>query len=170
MCVCVQPYIFGLTMSCWAVGSIAAPIVGGTLAEPCRTWPQLASSRHCAPEALLARFPFMLPCLVAAGLCALSLTVCAFALGRNEDVLAAWPLEDSVEEQPLFSDESKERSKDAAEIVALDEEEICDNGDDSVWFSTVSGRTSWQGMRLCIALNLDCDAHAGDRDLAACQK
>eukprot|EP00892_Ulva_mutabilis_P010644 jgi/Ulvmu1/7952/UM004_0185.1 len=125
-----QPYVFGITMSCWAVGSIASPVIGGVLAEPCKTWPDLPSSVHCAPDALLARFPFMLPCLVTAVLCAMSMVVCAFALGRNEDVLAAWPRESSAEDQPLFSEEAKSSSDGDLDIHALGLEEAFDSSGD----------------------------------------
>lgn len=63
----------------------------------------MASSRHCAPGALLVRFPFMLPCTLVAAMFLISFALSAFALSRSEDVLAAWPLEDS-EEEPLFGD------------------------------------------------------------------
>lgn len=107
-------------MSCWAVGAIAAPIIGGTLAEPCKTWAGFGTSHHCTPDALLSRFPFMLPCLVTAALCAMSFVACGFVLGRSEDVLAAWPLEDAAEEQPLFSDEARASSDGGCDTHALD--------------------------------------------------
>lgn len=110
----LQPYVFGLTMSCWAAGAITAPIVGGVLAEPCRTWPSLAHSRHCAPGALLSRFPFMLPCIATAVLCMLSFCVGVVALSPSEQVLAAWPLEDT-EDEPLFGHEAESPGHDGDE-------------------------------------------------------
>jgi MFS family permease len=78
---CAQPQVFGITMSCWAIGSIIGPGLGGVVAEPCRIWRRWAAASVCASRtALLQRFPFVIPCTGAAVLCALSALLAHFLL------------------------------------------------------------------------------------------
>ena len=49
----------------WGAGTIIGPAAGGFLAQPCDSFPRAFGSA-CAPGGLLARFPYLLPCLLAA--------------------------------------------------------------------------------------------------------
>lgn len=58
-----QATAFGLLSLCWGLGTLAGPMIGGSLAAPC------SSSLHvealCREGSLLAVRPYFLPCLVA---------------------------------------------------------------------------------------------------------
>lgn len=49
----------------WGAGTIIGPAAGGFLAQPCDSFPHAFGSA-CAPGGLLARLPYLLPCLLAA--------------------------------------------------------------------------------------------------------
>lgn len=88
----VQPHVFGLTMSCWAIGSIIGPCLGGIVAEPCANWKALRASRLCsAPDTFLRKYPFAIPYSGAALLCVLGVLAALFFLHPEQAVRAAWP-------------------------------------------------------------------------------
>lgn len=62
-----QARAFSLMPGIWCIGSIAGAALGGALANPVKSYPQ-----YFSPDGLFAKFPYLLPNLVAAGVVAFS--------------------------------------------------------------------------------------------------
>lgn len=86
----------------WSIGTIIGPAIGGTLARPAQTMPSIFS-----PTCVFAKFPYLLPNLVCAGLLLLSVVFGYFFLiethpdMQGEAVSAS--VESSAESAPLIS-------------------------------------------------------------------
>ncbi|KAK3237702.1 hypothetical protein CYMTET_52239 [Cymbomonas tetramitiformis] len=62
----------------WGIGGVLGPLIGGSLSKPCSAEGLLLDTFLCPEGALFARFPYLLPCLVAAAVnfLAAALSVC----------------------------------------------------------------------------------------------
>ncbi|KAL8842930.1 MAG: hypothetical protein Q9170_000334 [Blastenia crenularia] len=65
-----QPSAYAIMPFVWSFGSILGPLIGGTLAEPCKNYPELF-----ARGTLFDRYPFLLPNLVCAGVLVIGILV-----------------------------------------------------------------------------------------------
>jgi hypothetical protein len=78
-------------MTCWALGAIVGPSLGGSLTDPCSTFDSLASSPLCrTPSSLLRRLPFLLPFVALALSEVITAAISFWSLRPGEAVQAAW--------------------------------------------------------------------------------
>ena len=86
----------------WSIGTIIGPAIGGTLANPAETFPSLFSK-----SGLFARFPYLLPNLICAGLLLMSITAGYLFLEETHPDLQPWStkaeLGDTAAETPMMA-------------------------------------------------------------------
>jgi hypothetical protein len=77
-------------MSCWALGAVLGPAVGGYLADPCGSATGLQHTALCAGStSLLRRAPFLVPFALLAGAAAAAGLACVEGLQPGHVILAA---------------------------------------------------------------------------------
>lgn len=84
----------------WSIGTIIGPAIGGTFAEPHRSYPDLFTN-----DSIFAKFPFLLPNIICAGLLMISIVLGYFLLEETHPGMQPRAvLSDSIqssEETPL---------------------------------------------------------------------
>lgn len=86
----------------WSIGTIIGPAIGGTLANPAETFPSLFSE-----FGLFARFPYLLPNLICAGLLLMSIIAGYLFLEETHPDLQPWSIkaepDNTAAETPLMA-------------------------------------------------------------------
>jgi MFS family permease len=66
---------FSYMSSAWSIGTIIAPLIGGLLSQPSKTYPKYFSS-----HGIFGIYPYFLPCLICAGFSVISTIMCSLSM------------------------------------------------------------------------------------------
>ncbi|KAK2759329.1 hypothetical protein FQN54_002807 [Arachnomyces sp. PD_36] len=80
-----EPRAYAVMPFVWSIGTIIGPAIGGTFASPAHTMPSVFS-----PDGIFAKFPFLLPNLICAGLLFLSIILGYFLLKETHPDMQPW--------------------------------------------------------------------------------